>query len=417
MSRSSSGEPGAVSWSRIVEKSIIERHVATPRLVAHKHGGATTVHRVLMIHSVLMMMHVQPCGGSLRHTCSHQPEFRVEIYIRPNFGVKSTQDVDLTPNFVWISWGRLNSDLIRGGCFAAEVDEEIDSVAEFECLTVEVHPPRTEVRQVAEREADAGFDAVDDASMRGNNESFAVDIVDDLAQTLLDAKEQFRIVFVTRRVPLGFEIAGVLLFDLGPGQTAPLACVSFGEIRGAKRRVETEVTSQCVAGRCRPIQGGRSNAVKRRFGMHCCESSGASFGLVKTQSSERGIGLALPPALRVPFRLSVTDHQDLDAATSHARPNLSDPIRCPRLPPIASMTMATLRLFASVREAAGGERSLTIAGDTVNDVIQAASEKFGDHFAALLPTCKVWVNGEPAEMDTAILDADEVAILPPVSGG
>lgn len=81
------------------------------------------------------------------------------------------------------------------------------------------------------------------------------------------------------------------------------------------------------------------------------------------------------------------------------------------------MTMATLRLFASVREAAGGERSLTIAGDTVNDVIQAASEKFGDHFAALLPTCKVWVNGEPAEMDTAIVDADEVAILPPVSGG
>jgi MoaD family protein len=81
------------------------------------------------------------------------------------------------------------------------------------------------------------------------------------------------------------------------------------------------------------------------------------------------------------------------------------------------MTMATLRLFASVREAAGGERSLTIAGDTVNDVIQAASDKFGDHFAALLPTCKVWVNGEPAELDTAIVDADEVAILPPVSGG
>jgi molybdopterin converting factor small subunit len=35
----------------------------------------------------------------------------------------------------------------------------------------------------------------------------------------------------------------------------------------------------------------------------------------------------------------------------------------------------------------------------------------------LIPTCKVWVNGEPAERDTVVHDQDEVAILPPVSGG
>lgn len=79
--------------------------------------------------------------------------------------------------------------------------------------------------------------------------------------------------------------------------------------------------------------------------------------------------------------------------------------------------MATLRLFASVREAAAGERSVTIEGDTVGAIVNAASDKFGEHFAALLPTCKVWVNGEPAEMDTAVVASDEVAILPPVSGG
>jgi len=79
--------------------------------------------------------------------------------------------------------------------------------------------------------------------------------------------------------------------------------------------------------------------------------------------------------------------------------------------------MATLRLFASVREAAGGERSVTIAGETVGQVVDAACEKFGDHFAALIPTCKTWVNGEPADRNTAIGDTDEVAILPPVSGG
>jgi len=78
--------------------------------------------------------------------------------------------------------------------------------------------------------------------------------------------------------------------------------------------------------------------------------------------------------------------------------------------------MATLRLFASVREAAG-ERSITIDGSTVGDVVTEANEKFGEHFAALIPTCKIWVNGEPAEFETAIEPSDEVAILPPVSGG
>lgn len=78
--------------------------------------------------------------------------------------------------------------------------------------------------------------------------------------------------------------------------------------------------------------------------------------------------------------------------------------------------MATLRLFASLREAAG-ERSLSVPGDTVGEVVEAATDKFGEHFAALLPTCKIWVNGEPAEMDMRVADSDEVAILPPVSGG
>ena len=79
--------------------------------------------------------------------------------------------------------------------------------------------------------------------------------------------------------------------------------------------------------------------------------------------------------------------------------------------------MATLRLLASVREAAAGERSITIDGATVGQVVDAACDKFGDHFSALIPTCKVWVNGEPAERDTVVHDQDEVAILPPVSGG
>ena len=78
--------------------------------------------------------------------------------------------------------------------------------------------------------------------------------------------------------------------------------------------------------------------------------------------------------------------------------------------------MATLRLFASVREAAGTGRD-TIDGSTVGVVLDAAVDRFGDDFAALLATSRVWVNGEPADRDTPVEPSDEVAVLPPVSGG
>ena len=78
--------------------------------------------------------------------------------------------------------------------------------------------------------------------------------------------------------------------------------------------------------------------------------------------------------------------------------------------------MALLRLFASAREAAGRGRD-DVAGGTVGEVLAGASARYGDRFEALLPSCRVWVNGEPAELDTAIGPRDELAVLPPVSGG
>ena len=78
--------------------------------------------------------------------------------------------------------------------------------------------------------------------------------------------------------------------------------------------------------------------------------------------------------------------------------------------------MATLRLFASAREAAGTDRA-TIDGSTVGEVLDAARVRFGEGFAAVLATARVWVNGEPVGNDAAVTDADEVAVLPPVSGG
>ena len=78
--------------------------------------------------------------------------------------------------------------------------------------------------------------------------------------------------------------------------------------------------------------------------------------------------------------------------------------------------MATLRLFASAREAAGTSRD-TVPGATVAEVLRNATERYGQGFAVLLDTCKVWVNGDEAQPTQSVSDTDEVAVLPPVSGG
>ena len=78
--------------------------------------------------------------------------------------------------------------------------------------------------------------------------------------------------------------------------------------------------------------------------------------------------------------------------------------------------MATLRLFAAAREAAG-TASVTMDGSTVDQVLAAAVDRFGDGFAAVLGTSKVWVNGEEVPRSHPVGDNDEVAVLPPVSGG
>jgi molybdopterin converting factor small subunit len=78
--------------------------------------------------------------------------------------------------------------------------------------------------------------------------------------------------------------------------------------------------------------------------------------------------------------------------------------------------MPVLRLFAQAREAAGTGRDV-VDGDTVDEVLAGARARYADAFGALLPTCRVWVNGEPAQGDHPVSADDEVAVLPPVSGG
>ena len=78
--------------------------------------------------------------------------------------------------------------------------------------------------------------------------------------------------------------------------------------------------------------------------------------------------------------------------------------------------MARLRLFAGLRQAAGTAVA-EIPGESVDEVLAAATAAYGPDFGRGLATAKVWVNGEPAGADTLVGELDEVAVLPPVSGG
>ncbi len=78
--------------------------------------------------------------------------------------------------------------------------------------------------------------------------------------------------------------------------------------------------------------------------------------------------------------------------------------------------MAVLRLFAGAREAAGTGRDV-VPGDTVGEVMAAARDRYGARFAEVLEHCQIWRNGEPCDATDPVSEADEVAVLPPVSGG
>jgi molybdopterin converting factor subunit 1 len=81
-----------------------------------------------------------------------------------------------------------------------------------------------------------------------------------------------------------------------------------------------------------------------------------------------------------------------------------------------SMTI-TVRLFALGRELVGrAELALVLAaGATANDVVQHLQAEYPAF--ERLPSFVLAVNNDYAERDEPLHDGDEVAIIPPVSGG
>lgn len=76
-----------------------------------------------------------------------------------------------------------------------------------------------------------------------------------------------------------------------------------------------------------------------------------------------------------------------------------------------------VRLFAALREQAGMAEVTDAAGRDVGELADGLAARFGERFASVAAVSSFVVNGERATRSTPVADGDEVAILPPVSGG
>ncbi|MEN8112861.1 MAG: MoaD/ThiS family protein [Actinomycetota bacterium] len=78
--------------------------------------------------------------------------------------------------------------------------------------------------------------------------------------------------------------------------------------------------------------------------------------------------------------------------------------------------MAKLRLFARFREIAGTD-TLDVDDGTVGEILDRTGAEYGPAFTKALGAAGVWVNGKPVERTASVGPDDEMALIPPVSGG
>lgn len=75
-----------------------------------------------------------------------------------------------------------------------------------------------------------------------------------------------------------------------------------------------------------------------------------------------------------------------------------------------------IRLYGPARTAFGAG-SLEVESGTVGDLVRALLVGATPVQAAIVAGSGLFVNGEPAALETHLGDGDELAVLPPVSGG
>ena len=77
--------------------------------------------------------------------------------------------------------------------------------------------------------------------------------------------------------------------------------------------------------------------------------------------------------------------------------------------------MARLLLFGPARKRP--VRPASLPGTTVSAIIAAAEERFGEEFSEVLADVQCLAERRRRPPDAPVNDGDEVAVIPPVSGG
>ena len=80
--------------------------------------------------------------------------------------------------------------------------------------------------------------------------------------------------------------------------------------------------------------------------------------------------------------------------------------------------MPTLLFFATAADAAG-IRSYRSTSTTVTSALRDARDTFGPAFSEVLDRSRLWLNGDAVdpESEQECGPDDEIAVIPPVSGG
>jgi molybdopterin converting factor small subunit len=80
--------------------------------------------------------------------------------------------------------------------------------------------------------------------------------------------------------------------------------------------------------------------------------------------------------------------------------------------------MATVLLFATAADAAR-TRQYSSTSTTVSRVLHEARDAFGPEFGRVLDRSRLWLNGDAIDPDSELECGphDEIAVIPPVSGG
>jgi molybdopterin synthase catalytic subunit len=79
--------------------------------------------------------------------------------------------------------------------------------------------------------------------------------------------------------------------------------------------------------------------------------------------------------------------------------------------------MIRVRLFAALRELAGASVVEVEPVPTVGALLAELGSRYGDRFSTIANAGSVVIDGRRAGPDTELTGGEEVAVLPPVSGG